>query len=170
SAWQLLLEATRVADWVRPMVPFAREPQTGLHVVLIVAQWGCRALLDLASGRSLTAKPREWNPFDPRVGMRPLTFLTLLERFSLLALAVTTGGMNNLVVPVSLVLDHMTQPGLAELFTYTMRHVPRVTPASMHALHADLCRVCDVLCDLICNPQRLVEQQASGQVSTAAAA
>ncbi|KXZ43819.1 hypothetical protein GPECTOR_80g179 [Gonium pectorale] len=136
AAWQVLLAAARVADAQRGLVPRGTE-SSQTHLLSSLAYHGLTALLDYHCGRSLTARPREW---DPWVGMRPLTFLALLERYTILALCVTTGGLNGLVLPSSLVLDHMTQPGVADLVTYTMRHSRSVSQADLAALHRLLCR------------------------------
>ncbi|KXZ52835.1 hypothetical protein GPECTOR_8g218 [Gonium pectorale] len=148
ASWQLLLEAARAADIQRGLVPTGNEWK-GTHLVAALSRFGLEALLEYHSGRSLTAKRREW---DPWVGMKPLTFLTLLERYTILALSVTTRGLNNLVLPMSLVLDHMTQPGVSDLMSYSVRHTQLTPPNAPRVLHRLLCQVCELLRGLIVSP------------------
>ncbi len=108
-----------------------------------------RALLEFHAGVSLTARPKEWIPW---AAMRPLTFITLLERHVLLALAVTTHGLHNAVLPTSLVLDHLTQPTLTHMMSYVIRHVQQADPRVMWDLHMLLSRVCVLLYGLLAGP------------------
>ncbi|PNH10429.1 TPR and ankyrin repeat-containing protein 1 [Tetrabaena socialis] len=158
SAWQLLLETARVADAVRSMVQPSASPPCRGHLVVWLASNGTRALLGFFNGTSLTARPCDW---DPWAGMRPLTFLALLERYTILALAVTTGGLNNVLLPTSLVLDHLTQPGVADLMSYTVRHATRVTVVMLSDLQQQLGSVCGVLARMICAPPQHSSRAAS---------
>lgn len=110
-----------------------------------------RALLDLHRGASLTPQQKEWRPW---AAVRPLTWLALLERHCLLALAVLSGGANNLVAPSSLVFDHLTQPGVADLLTLSLRHTAReAAPERRQALYALLCEACDALARVLTAPE-----------------
>lgn len=109
-----------------------------------------RALLEFHAGVSLTARPKDWNPW---AAVRPLTFVTLLERHVLLALAVTTHGLHNAVLPTSLVLDHLTQPTLTHMASYVIRHVQQADQRVIWDLHMLLSRVCVLLHGLLAGPR-----------------
>ncbi|KAG2489168.1 hypothetical protein HYH03_012394 [Edaphochlamys debaryana] len=150
SAWQVPLKAALYTDSLRTYVPLALEAPGSF--VGQMALSCVKALLDLHRGFSVTPRPSAWCLWEH---MAPLTFIALLERKVLLALAVASGGLHGLLLPASLAQDHLSQLGVADLATCAVRHSGHVAPHTLAALADVLAEACALLERLLLEPARL---------------
>lgn len=82
--------------------------------------------------------------------MDPFTFISLAERFSLLAISCTT-QLNGMLAPLSLVLNNAGDPGMQVVYTALLQR--KVPPHNRRMLHAALNELAEYICYLICEPK-----------------
>jgi hypothetical protein len=112
-----------------------------------------RGLLDLHAGISVTARLEDWWPW---AHVRPVTFLALLERHSLRALAALSAGGRQLLLSSSLLLDHCSSGLDQALITYCAREPGRLGEEMREGLQAQLQRACGLLSRLLVSPLEAV--------------